>query len=98
MMPPLPPEYFHSTSGGGSFSYSSTGASVTSVLDTKASGEYELARSLERGIQRTKEARWEIEACLESPKMILFWTWAIGFGLLTIITIYKNGGFKWLSQ
>lgn len=99
--PPLPDIY--STSNYASaldmFSYAST--SVTNkpfVLDTKASGERDLARSLQEGLRRTTAARERIMDCIRGPAAFLLWVYAGCFLILLTLWVNQIGGFKWLQQ
>lgn len=98
MMPPLPPEFScHSTSyGGDSFSYSSSGYHVTSVLDPKAQAEKELQRVLDKGLRRTARARETMMDCIMGPMRMLLTFWGVCIVALILIAVWKNGGFKWL--
>lgn len=102
-MPPLPDPNMYKPSNYGSmgdmFSYAST--SVTNkpfVLDTKASGERDLARSLQEGLRRTAAARDRIMDCIRGPAAFLLWVYAGCFLILLTQWVNQIGGFKWFQQ
>lgn len=95
MLPP-DPRIWQTQSDGQMFSYASTGSWVTSVFDPKEQSERELQRRLDQGLERTARAKETIMQCIRGPMKFLLIFWATSIVVLILITVWKNGGFKWL--